>query len=43
MCSKESGRRKIGRSQKNIDLVQQTFEENPTTMKGFTLLLILTF
>ena len=41
MCSKKSGRRKTGRLQENIDLVQEALEENPTTIKsrvnGFTL------
>ena len=41
MCSNKSGRRKPGRSQENIDLVQEALEENPTTItsrvNGFTL------
>ena len=32
ICSEKSGRRKTGRSQENIDLVQETLEENPTTI-----------
>ena len=38
---KKSGRRKTGRSQENIDLIQEALEENPTTItsrvNGFTL------
>ena len=41
MCSKKSGRRKTGRSQKNIDLVQEALEDNSATItsgvNGFTL------
>ena len=41
MCSNKSGRRKPGRSQENIDLVQEALEENPATItsrvNGFTL------
>ena len=40
-CSKKSGRRKPGRSQENIDLVQEALEENPANItsrvNGFTL------
>ena len=32
MCSKKDGRRKTGRSQENIDLVQEALEENPTNI-----------
>ena len=32
MCSEKSGRRKTGRSQENIDLVQEALEENRTTI-----------
>ena len=43
MCSKKSGRRRTGRSQENIDLVQEALEENPATITSRVLPYIVNF